>query len=72
MIIYIEKRHRAPPIIVLKNIGSSSIRYAAISAISGTENINALDLTGPIILVEYIYTEVPNAIEAIETIKKFK
>ena len=42
------------------------------SAISGTQNIKALDLTGPIMLVEYIYKEVPNAIEAMETIKKFK
>lgn len=69
---YTEKRHMPPPIIVVKNIGSSSIRCADMSAISGTENIKALDLTGPIMLVEYIYKEVPNAIEAMETIKKFR
>ena len=36
------------------NIGSSNIKYADTSAINGTENINALDFIGPIMLVEYM------------------
>ena len=36
-----------PPIIVVKNIGSSSIRCADMSAISGTENIKAPEFTLP-------------------------
>ena len=52
--IYVDKRHIIPPIMVVKNIGSSNIKYADTKAINGTENIKALDFTGPIILVEYI------------------
>ena len=52
--IYVENRHIAPPIIVVKNIGSSNMKCAAIRAMNGTENINALDFIGPIMLVEYM------------------
>ena len=39
---------------------------------NGTEKINTLALTGPIIDVEYIYTDVPNDIAPIDTKKKLK
>ena len=58
-------------IVLIVNASSKKINDVP-NAKNGTEKINTLALTGPIIDVEYIYTDVPNDIAPIDTKKKLK
>ena len=58
-------------IVLIVNASSKKINDVPIAK-NGTEKINTLALTGPIIDVEYIYIEVPNDIAPIDTKKKLK
>ena len=58
-------------IVLIVNASSKKMNDVPIAK-NGTEKINTLALTGPMIDVEYIYTDVPNDIAPIDTKKKFK
>mgnify|MGYP001340240305 FL=1 len=58
-------------IVLIVNASAKKINDVPIAK-NGTEKINTLALTGPMIDVEYIYTDVPNDIAPIDTKKKLK
>ena len=58
-------------IVLIVNTSSKKMNEVPIAK-NGTEKINTLALTGPIIDVEYIYTDVPNDIAPFENKMKLR